>query len=262
MAFFVYMPRLGAQISHGRVVAWLKSDGESVKAGEPIVTVAGDEGETDLLSAQAGILHHVVVRSGHTVPAWTALGFVGRAGEKLPAYPPLLHFMPRAEVTSPWPMGRIYKWATRAALWMTYVATYLAYQFTTPPVSWQDWLFIGVVTVILLAFASFCNQVARGAPNVFASLAVPIALAGVYAVFLGSPSCLETDGSRTQSCVEYANDGYRVSLNERLRAGGKVIAAFGVPALAGYLEVAVGRYFAARSSRETQSRPRVRLSSL
>ncbi|HYM82417.1 MAG TPA: 2-oxoglutarate dehydrogenase complex dihydrolipoyllysine-residue succinyltransferase [Candidatus Limnocylindria bacterium] len=58
MASEVKVPRLAESISEAVLVAWLKQDGESVRADEPIATLETDKAAVEIPADRAGVLRH------------------------------------------------------------------------------------------------------------------------------------------------------------------------------------------------------------
>lgn len=52
----IIVPRLGWSMEEGAFVAWLKKDGELVKAGEPLFSIEGDKAVQEIESIDSGIL--------------------------------------------------------------------------------------------------------------------------------------------------------------------------------------------------------------
>jgi pyruvate dehydrogenase E2 component (dihydrolipoamide acetyltransferase) len=87
MANDVVMPRLGWTMEAGAVVEWLKRDGETVSAGEPIFTVEADKGITEVEALDDGILR--IPRDspiGVEVPVGTTLAYIAAAGDAIPEF--------------------------------------------------------------------------------------------------------------------------------------------------------------------------------
>ena len=68
----------------GTVVRWLKDEGAQVDEGEPIAEIETDKAVVEFESHASGILHHIVVPEGTTVPVGQAIAVVGDAGEDVP----------------------------------------------------------------------------------------------------------------------------------------------------------------------------------
>jgi pyruvate dehydrogenase E2 component (dihydrolipoamide acetyltransferase) len=86
MAVEITVPRLGWSMEEGVFVAWLKRDGDTVKAGEPLFTLEGDKAEQEVEAVDSGILHIPpdAPREGDKVAVSTVLGYLVQPGEPLP----------------------------------------------------------------------------------------------------------------------------------------------------------------------------------
>jgi len=62
------MPRLSSTMKEGRVVKWLKKEGERVEAGEPIVEIEAEKVTTKLEAPASGILIKILAPEGAIVP--------------------------------------------------------------------------------------------------------------------------------------------------------------------------------------------------
>ncbi|MFI5342447.1 MAG: dihydrolipoamide acetyltransferase family protein [Candidatus Methylomirabilales bacterium] len=83
MAQQVLMPRLSQDMTQGRIVEWLKKEGEAVKEGEPLVSVESDKAEVELQTPQSGILRRMLVGAGEEVDVGTPLAILGEAEENI-----------------------------------------------------------------------------------------------------------------------------------------------------------------------------------
>ena len=71
------MPQLGETVTEGTVTRWLKREGEEVARDEPLLEVSTDKVETEIPSADAGLLTRIVVAEGETVPIGAVLAVIG-----------------------------------------------------------------------------------------------------------------------------------------------------------------------------------------
>jgi pyruvate/2-oxoglutarate dehydrogenase complex dihydrolipoamide acyltransferase (E2) component len=85
MAQHVCMPRLSQDMTQGRIVEWLKKEGEAVKEGEPLVLVESDKAEVELQAPQSGILRRVLVGAGEEADVGTPLAILAEADENIEA---------------------------------------------------------------------------------------------------------------------------------------------------------------------------------
>jgi len=84
------MPRLGADMTAGKVVAWLKRPGERIKRGDIIAVVETDKANVDVESFVDGVLDKILVEpSDERLPVGTPLALIrGEASAEAPAPAP------------------------------------------------------------------------------------------------------------------------------------------------------------------------------
>src|SRR5262245_44404273 len=87
MAVEITVPRLGWNMEEGIFVGWLKRDGETVAAGEPLFSLEGDKATQDVESLETGIVHIPPdgPKDGEKVVVGAVIGYVIGAGESAPA---------------------------------------------------------------------------------------------------------------------------------------------------------------------------------
>ena len=73
------MPKWGLTMKEGKLTRWLKNEGDSVEAGEPLFEVETDKITNSVESPAAGVLFQIVVPEGETVPVQTVVGRDRRA---------------------------------------------------------------------------------------------------------------------------------------------------------------------------------------
>lgn len=83
MAKQLRMPALSQTMYQGRIVAWLKREGDSVNKGEPLVTVESDKASTDLDSPQTGVLRKILAEEGAEVDVEAPIAVIADADEDL-----------------------------------------------------------------------------------------------------------------------------------------------------------------------------------
>ena len=69
----IQMPQLGETIVEGTILKWLKSEGDQVKADEPLFEISTDKVDTEVPSPVAGTVTKLLVAEGATVPVGTAV---------------------------------------------------------------------------------------------------------------------------------------------------------------------------------------------
>lgn len=78
----VTMPKLGLIMTEGRIVQWLKSIGDSVKVGEPLLVIETDKVSIEVESPTTGVLSTIEVEAQSVVPIGTVIGTIFTAGEE------------------------------------------------------------------------------------------------------------------------------------------------------------------------------------
>src|SRR5262245_32965685 len=86
MAHEIRVPRLGWSMEEGTFIAWLKSDGDEVRVGEPLYQLEGEKSLQQVESVDAGVLRIPpdAPGSGETVLVGALLGYLASADEPAP----------------------------------------------------------------------------------------------------------------------------------------------------------------------------------
>ncbi len=72
-------------MEEGRLVKWLKNEGDQVKSGEPLAEVETDKAIMEIVARSDGIFRRRVVSEGQTVPVGALIGVLGGADEDIGA---------------------------------------------------------------------------------------------------------------------------------------------------------------------------------
>jgi pyruvate dehydrogenase E2 component (dihydrolipoamide acetyltransferase) len=98
----VIMPALGMAQETGKVLRWLKQDGDAVAKGEPLLEVETDKVTVEIESPGAGTLAAVSVPAGTEVPVGTVIAVVLAEGEVVaPVADPVAETEPRLVAAAP-----------------------------------------------------------------------------------------------------------------------------------------------------------------
>ncbi|MDP2777820.1 MAG: dihydrolipoamide acetyltransferase family protein [Anaerolineales bacterium] len=89
MATSVIMPALEMTQESGRLVSWLKRDGESVVKGEALMEIETDKVTIEIEAPASGILGGVLVKENDVVPVGQTIAWILAPGEKAPPSSPL-----------------------------------------------------------------------------------------------------------------------------------------------------------------------------
>ena len=85
MATKVSMEALSPTMEEGKLVKWLKNEGDAVKTGDPIAEVETDKAIMELVARGDGVLRKRVINEGDAVPVGTLVGVIGAADENIDA---------------------------------------------------------------------------------------------------------------------------------------------------------------------------------
>lgn len=83
MAKEIIMPKFGFTQEVGKVVAWLKQEGDFVEAGDPIMEVETDKVVMEIEAPATGYLAGLKVAAGDEVPVTEVIGYILAEGETL-----------------------------------------------------------------------------------------------------------------------------------------------------------------------------------
>ncbi len=85
MAEIVYMPKLSDTMTDGVVAEWNKKVGDKVASGEVLAEIETDKATMEFESFYDGVLLHIGVEKGKTVPVNTIIAIIGKEGEDVNA---------------------------------------------------------------------------------------------------------------------------------------------------------------------------------
>ncbi|MEA4940986.1 MAG: dihydrolipoyl dehydrogenase [Oscillibacter sp.] len=85
MATEVLMPKMGLTMTEGTIEEWKKKEGDAVKAGDVLYSVATDKLTNDVECDTDGTLLKILFGEGETVACKTVVAYIGQSGEAVPA---------------------------------------------------------------------------------------------------------------------------------------------------------------------------------
>jgi pyruvate dehydrogenase E2 component (dihydrolipoamide acetyltransferase) len=85
MATKVFMEALSPTMEEGRLVKWLKNEGDAVKSGDALAEVETDKAIMELVARGDGILRKRLIAEGDTAPVGTLAGVIATADENIDA---------------------------------------------------------------------------------------------------------------------------------------------------------------------------------
>ncbi len=81
MAQEVLMPKLGLTMTEGTIEEWKYKEGDSVKKGDILFSVATDKLTNDVEAEVDGVLLKILLPEGETAPCKAVIAYIGEAGE-------------------------------------------------------------------------------------------------------------------------------------------------------------------------------------
>jgi pyruvate dehydrogenase E2 component (dihydrolipoamide acetyltransferase) len=84
MAISVVMPALEMAQETGKLVSWLKQEGDSVAKGEPLLEIETDKAVMEIESPGEGVLAGIKIQAGTEVPVGQTIAWIVRPGEVPP----------------------------------------------------------------------------------------------------------------------------------------------------------------------------------
>jgi pyruvate dehydrogenase E2 component (dihydrolipoamide acetyltransferase) len=79
----VIMPKLSDAMEEGRLLQWLKKEGDRVQGGDVLASIETDKAEIELESFGAGVLRKILVAEGETVPVGKVIAIVAEPDEDI-----------------------------------------------------------------------------------------------------------------------------------------------------------------------------------
>ncbi len=80
----VEMPKMGDTMEEGKILRWIKKEGDPVKKGEMLAEVETDKVNIEIEAFTSGTLRKILVSEGNSAPIGGAIALIGAADEPLP----------------------------------------------------------------------------------------------------------------------------------------------------------------------------------
>ncbi len=93
----VVMPQMGYDMTQGKILRWIKHEGDQVQRGEAIAEIETDKVNIEIEAFASGTLLKISVPEGETVPVGQAIGVIGQPGDSVAEAPKPEGEMPRQE---------------------------------------------------------------------------------------------------------------------------------------------------------------------
>ena len=80
----VEMPKMGDTMEEGKILRWIKQEGDQVKRGESLAEVETDKVNIEIESFASGVLRKILVPEGESAPIGAGIALIGAPDEPLP----------------------------------------------------------------------------------------------------------------------------------------------------------------------------------
>src|SRR6185295_9664007 len=81
----VVMPKLSDAMESGKIIKWLKKEGDRIQGGDILAEVETDKADVEMEAFGAGVLRKILVPAGDTAPIGTLIGVIAEPGEDITA---------------------------------------------------------------------------------------------------------------------------------------------------------------------------------
>lgn len=83
MAVKVLMPKGSDTMTEGKVLKWLKKEGDQVSTGETVVEIETDKVDMEVEAMGSGVLRKILVQAGKVVPVGELLSVIAKPDEDI-----------------------------------------------------------------------------------------------------------------------------------------------------------------------------------
>src|SRR5437016_12710263 len=81
----VVMPKLSEAMETGKLIKWIKKEGDRVNAGDILAEIETDKADVEMEAFGAGVLRKVLVPAGEKAPVGTLIGVIAEPGDDIAA---------------------------------------------------------------------------------------------------------------------------------------------------------------------------------
>src|SRR5204862_448079 len=97
----VVMPKLSDAMETGKIIKWLKKEGDRVQGGDILAEIETDKADVEMEAFGAGVLRKILVPAGEKAPVGTLIGVIAEPTEDIAAVPAAVTAAPAAAATVP-----------------------------------------------------------------------------------------------------------------------------------------------------------------
>ncbi|MGH7346285.1 MAG: biotin/lipoyl-containing protein, partial [Candidatus Rokuibacteriota bacterium] len=81
----VVMPKLSDAMESGKIIKWLKKEGDRIQGGDILAEVETDKADVEMEAFGAGVLRKILVPAGETVAIGALIGVIAEPGDDIAA---------------------------------------------------------------------------------------------------------------------------------------------------------------------------------
>src|SRR5437870_4297799 len=81
----VVMPKLSEAMESGKIIKWLKKEGDRIQGGDILAEVETDKADVEMEAFGAGVLRKILVPAGEQAPIGTLIGVIAEPGDDITA---------------------------------------------------------------------------------------------------------------------------------------------------------------------------------
>src|SRR5436309_11935990 len=81
----VVMPKLSEAMETGKIIKWLKKEGDRVQGGDILAEIETDKADVEMEAFGAGVLRKILVPAGEKAPVGTLIGVIAEPTEDIAA---------------------------------------------------------------------------------------------------------------------------------------------------------------------------------
>src|SRR5256886_13897602 len=81
----VVMPKLSEQMETGKIIKWLKNEGDRIQAGDILAEVETDKADVEMEAFGGGVRRKILVPAGETAAIGALIGVIAEPGDDIAA---------------------------------------------------------------------------------------------------------------------------------------------------------------------------------
>src|SRR5439155_20211270 len=81
----VVMPKLSEQMETGKIIKWLKNEGDRIQSGDILAEVETDKADVEMEAFGSGVLRKILVPAGNKAPVGTLIGVIAEPSDDIAA---------------------------------------------------------------------------------------------------------------------------------------------------------------------------------